>query len=198
MKLKVNLGNIHICYFVDRCKIQKNEKFFLSKENVTKKGMKALLSRNKIFINQIFMKKNIYSVIFLRIVELSVFIHSKIDLFIKINFTEISKNDENCFTITHASMDFKTGFYGLNKKNQKCSKNGFIFNRIVKLTTKMYSNLSNKNICHYLKHRIPMCHRQFFRLISQNPECDQTHCNELNNLYQFSCRKWYLYNNPQC
>ena len=37
-------------------------------------------------------------------------------------------------------------------------------------------------------------HRQFFRIISQNREKIKTHCNDLNNLFQFACRKWYLDN----
>ena len=41
-------------------------------------------------------------------------------------------------------------------------------------------------------------HRQFFRLISQNPNYVKTHCNDLNNLFHFECPKWYLYNKPQC
>ena len=41
-----------------------------------------------------------------------------------------------------------------------------------------------------------MCHRLFFRKLSQNPEYIQTHCNDLNYLFHFACRKWYL-GNPQ-
>ena len=33
-----------------------------------------------------------------------------------IKFTNVSDNEEVSFTITHRSMDFKTDFYGLNKK----------------------------------------------------------------------------------
>ena len=42
-----------------------------------------------------------------------------------------------------------------------------------------------------------MCHRQFFKTISQNPEHVQSHCNTLNNPFRFACCKWYFYNNPQ-
>ena len=42
-----------------------------------------------------------------------------------------------------------------------------------------------------------MCHRQFFRVISQKCDYVQTHCNNINNLFPFACRKWYFYNNPQ-
>ena len=45
---------------------------------------------------------------------------------------------------------------------------------------------------------MPIMHRQFFRKLSQNPDYHQTHCNDLNNPFHFACRRWYLYNNPQC
>ena len=41
-------------------------------------------------------------------------------------------------------------------------------------------------------------HRHFFKKLSQNRDYVQTHCNDLNNPFHFACRKWYLYNNPQC
>ena len=74
-----------------------------------------------------------------------------------VRFKNISNNEVN-FTITHGSVEFKTEFYGLNKKIKIARENGFIFNQINKLTIKIYSNLSNKNIHYYLKLRIPMCH----------------------------------------
>ena len=63
-----------------------------------------------------------------------------------------------------------------------------------KLTIKFYKNLSNIIIQRYLKHRIPILHRQFFKRLSQNPDYVQTHCNDLNNPFRFACRKLYLYN----
>ena len=62
----------------------------------------------------------------------------------------------------------------------------------------MYSNLSHINKHYYLKLRIPITHRHFFRKTSQNLEYIQTHCNDGRNTFQFSCRQWYSYNNPQC
>ena len=41
-------------------------------------------------------------------------------------------------------------------------------------------------------------HRQFFKTLSQNPDYVKTHCNDRNNPFHFSNRKWYLYINPQC
>ena len=38
------------------------------------------------------------------------------------------------------------------------------------LTKKVYSHQRYKNIRYYLKHRIPIKYRQFFRTISQNLE----------------------------
>ena len=61
----------------------------------------------------------------------------------------------------------------------------------------IYSNLSKINIHHYLKLRIPLTHRQFFKILYQNPEYVKTHCNNLINLFHFAIRYWYLYNNPQ-
>ena len=40
--------------------------------------------------------------------------------------------------------------------------------------------------------------RHFFKKISQNPDYVQTHCNDRRNPFHFACRKWCLYNNPQC
>ena len=33
-------------------------------------------------------------------------------------------------------------------------------------------------------------HRQFFKVISQNPEYVKTHCNDRNNPFHFAIRKW--------
>ena len=34
-----------------------------------------------------------------------------------------------------------------------------------------------------------MCHRQFFKTISLNPEHVKAQCKELNNLFHFACRR---------
>ena len=41
-------------------------------------------------------------------------------------------------------------------------------------------------------------HGQFLILTSQNPEYVKTHCKDLINPFHLACRKWNLYNNPQC
>ena len=87
--------------------------------------------------------------------------------------------------------------YKIGKKLTIARERNFIFIQINKLTTKIYSNLSHINIHYYLKLRIPIMHRQFFRKLSQNPDYIQTFCKDRRNLFHFACRKWYLYKNPQ-
>ena len=109
-----------------------------------------------------------------------------------LNFTNTNNNESVNFTISEKSM----GMYELNLKLTLAKQRGYIFNQINKLTIKIYSNLSNINIHYYLKHQIPMGHRLFFRIIAQNRDYIQTHCNDINNPFQFGCRQWYSYNNP--
>ena len=61
-------------------------------------------------------------------------------------------------------------FCGLNEKIEKDQQIGFVFNETVKLTRKIDSILSIINICYYLKIPIPIMHRQFLKIITQNPE----------------------------
>ena len=89
------------------------------------------------------------------------------------------------------------GLYELNKKLTLARERDFIFNQILKLTIKIYSNIWNMNICYYLKFRFPIMHRPFFKILSQNREYIQTHSNISKNAFHFACHKWYLYNNPQ-
>ena len=84
--------------------------------------------------------------------------------------------------------------YEFNEKIKIARRNGF---KIIQINFfEIFSNLSQIYIHYYLKLRIPVMHRQFFKLISQNPLYVQTHCNDSRNLFHFACRK-YLYNNPQ-
>ena len=78
-----------------------------------------------------------------------------------------------------------------NKKLTVARRNDFIINQINKLTKKTYSKLQSINICYFLKLPIPMCHRLFFRRISQNEEYIENFCNDLNNPFHFECRKRY-------
>ena len=47
-------------------------------------------------------------------------------------------------------------------------QNSFIFNQISKLTVNFSPHLRYRNISFCLKFQIPMGHRQFFKVISQN------------------------------
>ena len=77
-------------------------------------------------------------------------------------------------------------------KIEKARRNGFIFNEKRNFEIKIYSKLSHLNILFYLKLRIPIMHRQFFRKSSQNPEYIQSHCNDRKSPFHFGIRKWYL------
>ena len=117
-----------------------------------------------------------------------------------IQLTDIRGNEIINITIPDKSM----GLFELNEKLTVARRNGFIFNQINKLTIKIYSILQSINICYYLKHRLPICHRLFFRRISKTKEFknkedkiknkQENFCNDLNNPFHFSCRKWYLDN----
>ena len=110
-----------------------------------------------------------------------------------IKLTNIGNIEINKSTISGRRMNS----YELNKKTVAKQK-GFIFNQIIKPTINFYSNLSNINRQYYSKLQIAIMHRQFFRVLSQNPENVQTQCNDRRNRFHFACRNWYLYNNPQC
>ena len=68
----------------------------------------------------------------------------------------------NNLTISVKSMHL----YELNKKLTVARQNGYIINQINKLTVKFYSHLRYINVNCYLKFRMPMCHRQFFKILS--------------------------------
>ena len=79
-------------------------------------------------------------------------------------FTNITNNETVNFTISDKCM----GMFELNKKLSIALGNGFKFNQINKLTTKIYSNLSNTNIHYHLRLGTPPFHRQFFIKVSKN------------------------------
>ena len=80
--------------------------------------------------------------------------------------------------------------FELNKKLTLARQGGFKINQINKLTKNFYSHQRYINISCYLKHRISIMHRQFFKILSQNHEYIQTHCNDRNNHFHFACQKW--------
>ena len=114
-----------------------------------------------------------------------------------INFTNNSNNEEVNLIITHKSMEFKTEFYGLNKKIKNARRNNFIFNQKNNFKIEIYSNLSYINIHYHLRLGAPPLHRQFFIKLLKNRDYIRTHCNDYRNHFHFACRLWYLYNNPQ-
>ena len=113
-----------------------------------------------------------------------------------INFTNISNNEEVNLIITHKSNEFKTEFYGLNKKIKNARRNSFIFNQINNFKIKIYSNLSYINIHYHLLLGASPLDRQFFKHLLKNRDYIQTHCNDRRNTFHFACRQWYSYNNP--
>ena len=111
-----------------------------------------------------------------------------------LNFTNTSKNETVNFTISDKCM----GMYELNENIAIARENGFFFNQINNFKIKIYSNLSNINLHYHLKLGASPLHRQFFIKISHNRDYFQNFCNDRRNTFLFACRKWYLYNNPQC
>ena len=107
-------------------------------------------------------------------------------------FTNTNNNESVNFTISDKNM----GMYEINQKLTLSKQRSFKFNHLNKLTIKFYSNLSNINIHHYLKHRIPIGQRLFFRRIAKNRDYILPHCNDHRNTFHSACRQWYSYNNP--
>ena len=108
-----------------------------------------------------------------------------------IKLTNNAQNEIVNLAIADKSMTL----YELNKNTKNARQRGFIFNQINGLTIKIYSSLPNINISFYLKFRISLCHRQFFKKLSQNHEYVKTVCNDLNNPFHFAFRKFTLENN---
>ena len=75
-----------------------------------------------------------------------------------IKLTNITNNE----IINITNSDERLGLYDLNKKLTIARQRGFILNQINRLTIKIYSHQRYIIISYYLKHRIPIMHRQFF------------------------------------
>ena len=103
-----------------------------------------------------------------------------------IKLTNITNNEIIYITISDESINL----FELNKKLKLARQRGFIFNQINKLTIKLYSLQRFINISYYLKHRIPIMHLQFFKILSRNRDYVQTHCNDRNNPFHFACQTW--------
>ena len=62
----------------------------------------------------------------------------------------MENNEEIVLTIFNGYMIFKSQFTGLNKKIKNTLRNWLKIDEI-KVTIKIDSNISNKNLCYYLK-----------------------------------------------
>ena len=101
-----------------------------------------------------------------------------------IKLSNITNNEIINLPISDESMNL----FELNKKLSPARQRGFRFLQINKLTIKIYSQQRYINITSYLKHRIPIMHRQFFKILSRNRDYVQTHCNDRNNPFHFACQ----------
>ena len=103
-----------------------------------------------------------------------------------IKLTNITNNKKINITISDESL----GLYELNIKLTIARQRGFILNQINKLTIKIYSHQRYISISYYLKHRIPIMHRQFFKILSRNRNYVETHYTDRNNPFHVACQKW--------
>ena len=103
-----------------------------------------------------------------------------------IQLTNITNNEIINTTISDENMNL----FELNKKLALARQRSFILNQINKLTIKIYSHQRYINISYYLKHRIPIMHRQFFKILSRNRDYVQTYCNDRNIPFHFACQTW--------
>ena len=114
------------------------------------------------------------------------YIHNfKYECIYDIKLTIITKNEANNSTISDKSMNL----YELNKQLTVARQNGFVFNKKIQLTVKFYSHLRYITISCYLKSQLPMCHRQCFKVISQNRVYVENFCNDMENNLRFACQK---------
>ena len=103
-----------------------------------------------------------------------------------IELTNITNNEKIKMSLSDESMNL----FELNEKLTLARQRGFILNQINKLTIKIYSHQRFINISYYLKHRIPIMHRQVFIKLLKNRDYVQTHCNDRNNPFHFACQIW--------
>ena len=76
--------------------------------------------------------------------------------------------------------------YELDKKFKIARKRSYIFNQIQKITLKIYFNLSYIERQYHLKLQIPIMHRHFFKILSQNPDYIETFCNDMKDLFHLN------------
>ena len=113
-----------------------------------------------------------------------------------INFINISNNEEINLIITHKAMQYKTEYYGLNKKIKNARQNGFIFNQINNFKIEVYSNISCMNIDYRFKITTPPpILYKFFKHLLKNRDYVRNYCNDYRNPFHIACRQWYSYKN---
>ena len=103
-----------------------------------------------------------------------------------IKLTNITNNEIITITFSDESMNL----FELNRKLTLARQGGFRFSHINKLTIKIVSHQRYINLTYYLKHRIPIMHRQFLKILSRICDYVQTYCNDRNNPFLFACQTW--------
>ena len=77
------------------------------------------------------------------------------------------------------------------KKLAVAGQKGFVFSQTNEPIIKIYSHQRCLNINCYLKFQIPVCLRQFFRVISQNRQYVEVFCDNVETSFHFACQKWF-------
>ena len=165
--------------------------------------MNEIINKNKLFVvkEYKFDTKNIHEIDYLlddviKHCRKNYFHTFEYRLVYDINFTNISNNEEVNLIVTHRSMEFKTEFYGLNKKIKNARRNGFIFNQINNFKIEIYSNISCMNIDYRFKITTPPPLLYiFFKHLLKNRDYVINYCNDYRNPFHNACRQWYLYKN---
>ena len=103
-----------------------------------------------------------------------------------IKLTNITNNEVITITFSDESMNL----FEVNKKLTLARQRVFRFLHINKLTIKIFSHQRYINITYYLKYRIPIMHRQFFKILSRNRDYVQKHYIDRNNPFHFACQTW--------
>ena len=96
----------------------------------------------------------------------------------------------NTEIINLSISDESMNLFQLNKKLTLARQRGFRFLQKNKLTINIYSHQRYIHICQYLKHRVPIMHRHFFKILSENRDYVQTYCNDRNDPFHFACQTW--------
>ena len=144
-----------------------------------------MLSENKILKNRFFTKIDSIIDKCFRDCHNSYFHNFKYESIYDIKLISNNNNEILNLTISGKSMDL----YELNKKLTVARQNGFLFNQINKLTRKFYSHLQYIKISNYLEFPRLTCHRQSFRVISQNRDYVENFCIDMQNPFHFACQK---------